>query len=109
MIELKYTLKQITNITLFGDILFTTGVKSHNVVYVGRGLASAEVAEFAHRVVVILGVGFQQQALGHVAVPHLGVVAEFFGKRYRVVNVGQSRVVGSENEFGAFLGVFYQS
>ena len=86
------------------DILFCPGVKSYDLIDISRCLTASEVTEFAHRVVVILGVRFEQQALGDVSVPHLGVVAQFACECDGIVYVGQSGVVGREHKFDA-LGI----
>lgn len=75
------------------------------VVDITHRLSASEVTAVADAVVVVDGVGFEQQRLGNVAVPHMWVLAIFPCKRYRIEDVANAGVVRSPNEFLTFVAI----
>ena len=65
---------------------------------IGYGLASSEIAEFAHFVVEILGVALEQDEVAHVVVPYIGVLAVLLGQRHGVEHVAEPGIVGGEDK-----------
>lgn len=86
-------------------VKFINFLHFYNIVY---RLFSLKISKTTYIIVKIFRICLHKYSFFHVRLPNFGILAVFAGKRYGIVHMAYSRIVGGNNELKALLLVGHQ-